>query len=364
LAAVYLVKKYPLISFCIIFFFFNHIVEGSFIALELIFEHRNYLPAMLLFILPSILIINVLDYFSYKKTIQIACVIGVIIILTGLGDITFRRNTIISDEFNLWFDNIEKYPKLSRTHSNLGNFYLIKELKPQALHEYENAMVLNNFGSIEARAMQEHNLGLYYYQEEKYSQALPYFESSYNVSPHYLSNPLFIARIKLLNNKIHEARHIIEEQTEKYPDDDKLIELFTFILYKEGNFKEATVFAKKFLEKNISSTFPLAILAEASRYKGNLQSAISFWKLYQQSLPQDPYVNLALIELYFQTNKYKLLDEEIAKLYCLKSNQTLTSYIKEISRNKNLLVYIPDVVKIKSIVKNNKQLLIPYQNFN
>jgi hypothetical protein len=106
------------------------------------------------------------------------------------------------------------------------------------------------------------------------------------------------------------------------------------------------------------------ILAETARKKGNYKSAIILWTHYYNVFPLNPYANLALIELYSQTNNFKLLDEEIAKLYCLKRNKTLISYIKEISQDKNLLVYIPDIVKIKSIVKNNKQLLIPRQNFN
>jgi protein O-mannosyl-transferase len=356
LAAVYLAKKYPLISFCIIFFFLNHIVESSFIALELIFEHRNYLPAMLLFILPSILIINVLDYFSYKKTIQFACVIGVIIILTGLGDITYRRNTIISNEFNLWFDNIEKYPKLSRTHSNLGNFYLIKELKPQALHEYEKAMVLNNFGSINARAFQEHNLGLYYFNEGKYDLALSYFERSYEVIPSFPPNSIHIAEIRLLKNEYPQAHRFIESELNKYSPAFNLTKMFCLILLKENNFTDAALYASKMLINDPSGYFPLSVLAETSRHKGNFQSAISFWKLYQQSLPLDSYANLALIELYAQTNNFKLLDQELAKLYCLKKNQTLFSYIKEISRNKNLLVYTPDWGRIKKIVEKRNRV--------
>ena len=48
--ALYTSGKRPLIAYCIIFFFLNHLIEGSFIVLDLIFEHRNYLPSMLLFV--------------------------------------------------------------------------------------------------------------------------------------------------------------------------------------------------------------------------------------------------------------------------------------------------------------------------
>lgn len=40
--------RYPLLSFGIAFYFAGHLLESTFIPLELYFEHRNYLPAMFL----------------------------------------------------------------------------------------------------------------------------------------------------------------------------------------------------------------------------------------------------------------------------------------------------------------------------
>lgn len=42
-------KKYPALAAAIAFFFAGHLMESSVIALELYFEHRNYVPAMLMF---------------------------------------------------------------------------------------------------------------------------------------------------------------------------------------------------------------------------------------------------------------------------------------------------------------------------
>jgi Tfp pilus assembly protein PilF len=361
---LYIVKKRPLISFCIIFYFLNHIIEGTIFSLELIYEHRNYLPSMLLFIPIAEFIIYAIDYLSCKKSLQYVASCTIVIFLVGMGYITYIRNEIVGDDFKLWVDNSNKYPKLSRPHSNLGNAYIKDQQKAKGLEQYNIALELNNFGGIYARAIQEYNLGLYYFQEQKYSQALPYFKSSYKVLNYYLPNPIYISKIKLINNKISEAHSLIEEQIEKYPDNSDLIELFSLILYKEGNLDKAEATSKNAIKNNSSSTFHLMILAETARKKGNFRAAISLWKLYQQSFPQDSYANLALIELYAQTNNYKSLDEEIAKLYCLKGNKTLISYLKEISQDKNLRVYIPDVVKMKSTIENNKQLLIPRQNFN
>jgi tetratricopeptide (TPR) repeat protein len=42
-------KRYPSISLAICFYFAGHVMESTTVPLELYFEHRNYLPAMLLF---------------------------------------------------------------------------------------------------------------------------------------------------------------------------------------------------------------------------------------------------------------------------------------------------------------------------
>lgn len=43
-------RKLPLLSLAIFFYFLGHLLESSFLPLELYFEHRNYLPAIFLFL--------------------------------------------------------------------------------------------------------------------------------------------------------------------------------------------------------------------------------------------------------------------------------------------------------------------------
>ncbi len=44
------IRKRPLVSFAILFFFLNHAVESTILPLEMVFEHRNYLPSTFLFL--------------------------------------------------------------------------------------------------------------------------------------------------------------------------------------------------------------------------------------------------------------------------------------------------------------------------
>jgi len=186
--AFYIARKRPLISFCIIFYFLNHLIEGSIFNLELIYEHRNYLPSMLLFVPIAEFIIYTIDYFSHKKIIQFIVALAIAVILFGEADITYNRNKIVSDDFQLWSDNIDKSPGLSRPHTNAGRIYYINNEKEKALQEYEKAIMLNNFGSREAFAIQEYNLGLFYFERKQDETAMDYFRKSSEIIPQYIQN--------------------------------------------------------------------------------------------------------------------------------------------------------------------------------
>ena len=341
--AFYIARKRPLISFCIIFYFLNHLIEGSIFNLELIYEHRNYLPSMLLFIPLAEFIIYALNYFSYKKIIQFIVALGIVIILIGEGDITYSRNNIVSDDFLLWFDNIDKSPGLSRPHGNLGRIYYINNEKEKALQEYEKAIILNKFGSKEALAIQEYNLGLFYFEEMQDDLAMDYFRKSSKIMPRYILNIIYIAKIKLRQNKIKEAKQIINDKLTKYPRNSELLELYSFILLKDGRINDAQFFARKCLAKNSNSPLALETMAETCRIKNNYSGAIYYWKSIRTLYSQNAFANLALIDLYKKTKNTKMLNQEIRLLLYLQVSLKLSEYIQQLKRDEKLLVYLPKI---------------------
>ena len=60
-------RKRPILSFAILFFFLNHLIESSIIPLELVFEHRNYLPSLFLFLPVAVAVKWLLDYYQQEK---------------------------------------------------------------------------------------------------------------------------------------------------------------------------------------------------------------------------------------------------------------------------------------------------------
>lgn len=341
--AFYIARKRPLISFCIIFYFLNHLIEGSIFNLELIYEHRNYLPSMLLFVPFAEFIIYAIDYFSYKKIIQFIVAFGIVIILFGEGDITYNRNNIISDDFLLWFDNVDKSPGLSRPHANMGRTYFIYNKKEKALLEYKKAMILNNYGNKEILAMQQCNLGIIYFEMMQNDLAMDYFRKSSEILPEYIRTNIYIAKIKLRHNKIKEAKEIVEDKLKKYRSDPELLELFSIILLKNGQINAAQYFAKKRLAQDADSLTALAIMAETCRIKSNYAGAISYWKSVRLLSPQNALANLALIELYAKIKDTKMLNQEIRFLFYLQGSLKLNEYIKKLTKDENLIIYVPKI---------------------
>jgi Tfp pilus assembly protein PilF len=342
--AFYIARKRPLISFCLIFFFLNHIIEGSIFNLELIYDYRNYLPSMLLFVPFAEFIIYAVDYFSYKKLIQIIVALGIAIILFGLGDITYSRNKIFSDDFLLWFDNIDKSPQLSRPHTMAGSIYCNYNEKEKGLQEYKKAITLNNFGGSNiSLALQEFNLGLVYFTEMQDDLAMNYFIQSSKINPEHIPNYIYMAKIKLRQNKVKEAGEIIEDKFKIYPDNSRLLELYSFILLKDGKIDAAKNFAEKSLAKDSNSLAALEIMAEVCRLKNNYARAIYYWKSVRELALQNAYANLALIELYGKIKDAKMLNQEIRFLLYLQGSLKLNEYIQQLNKDEKLLIYVPKI---------------------
>lgn len=354
--AFYLARRRPLISFAILFFFLNHLVESSVLPLELVYEHRNYLPAAFLFVLVAQFIVFVIDYFSYKRAIQILVSLSIVILLLGMGDVTYRRNHIFADDFLLWMDNIEKSPGISRPYTNLGRIYANLGEKDRAFALYQKAMALDRFENKTIRAVQETNLGMYYFDQMQNDLAMDYFVRSARVIPDYKNNILYIARINLRQNNIAEAARVILDKLNKYPNHQELLELHAFILLKEEKFTEARAIARKCLSRNQNSFTALGILAEASRRQKKYSESIVYWKMLRAFEPQYNLINLALMEIYHATHNKDALQQEIRLFLYMRGSVPLESYIQSLTTDEKLLVYVPDVKSFLFLKRNCTEL--------
>jgi len=121
--ALVLVRRVPLLSFGVLFFYLGHSIESSFIPIrDVLFEHRTYLPNLgLCLILGWVLV------YWVPKVVGNKMASGIVVLLClVLGTVTWSRNAMWLDPVALWRDSAIHAPNKARPWSELGK-YLLQE---------------------------------------------------------------------------------------------------------------------------------------------------------------------------------------------------------------------------------------------
>jgi len=134
--AVFFAKKNRLISFSILWFLGNLVIESSIIGLEIIYEHRVYLPSMLFF-LPFVIVIG-----RHVKQSRAAVTVGCCVIFL-LSLWTYQRNAIWKDPVTFWRDCVKKSGGKARPHNNLGLALYKQGYIDEAVGTYGKALRIN-----------------------------------------------------------------------------------------------------------------------------------------------------------------------------------------------------------------------------
>jgi tetratricopeptide (TPR) repeat protein len=131
--AVYMAKRRRLFSFCILWFLGNLVIESSVIGLEMIFEHRTYLPSMLV----SLMAVTFVYRHIKPKWFGVGVLCAVVMVFSVW---THERNSIWGDNLTLWRDCVEKSPKKARPRNNLGKALTSQRKLKEAMRHFSEAL--------------------------------------------------------------------------------------------------------------------------------------------------------------------------------------------------------------------------------
>ena len=346
-------RRKPLISYCIIFFFLNHLIEGSFIALDLVYEHRNYIPSMLFFVPLSLFIVSALDYFSYRRSMQFIIILLVSFIIAAQGHTVKMYNYIFNDPYILWSDNVEKAPNLSRPHNNLGDTLWAMGLYDDAYQSYEKAYQLNRFSVLTMVAAPLSNMGSYYYFQKNYDKALKHFEAALKIKPGHPPTWMNIARTQIRINDLEGAEGTIQKALSKWPAKAELYAILGFIRLKQGKFDDVLKQGWKTLSIDDGYIDVKRVMAEAYRRKGFYERAVYCLEQYTAGYRNDLEGHLALIDLYSKTGQTEKLDRTIARVMVLKGSKSWNDLINEYNGEAAAHAYVPRKHAFLSIVRKN-----------
>ena len=261
--AFYIAKRERLISFIILWFFGNLVIESSIISLEIIFEHRTYLPSMLFFLIPIIL-----AYRYIRRDWVIAGALCTAIVLFCLW--SYKRNSVWRNPVTFWEDCTEKSEQKARPHFNLANALSREGRLDEATDHYYKVLQIKK-GHVKAH----NNLGNVLTRQGKLDEAITHFSKALRHMPQNIISLYNLGNVLAEQGKIDEAISHFSEVLRIDPDFELAHNELGIILAEHGKFEEAIDHFSEALRINPDYAMAHYNLANVLKEKDKIDEAIS-----------------------------------------------------------------------------------------
>lgn len=319
--SIFISNKRPLISFCLIFFFLNHLIEGSFIPLEMIYEHRNYLPSISIFLLLSVFLIEKVLNQRNNFFLKISGISFVLITLFGHGQSVIDRNILFNHPLFIWQDNFNKNPNSSRINNNLGLAYLDLELFEKSEESFRNALKFNRYHRKDTIETIFYNLGNLYLKKNDFHKALIYYNEALSINPKMFPALFNKANLQTILGQNDKAIETLQILSTNEPLSPKIKSLEALLQLKLNKYEESIRLAYASFAIKDDQPVLWKVLGEAYTKIGDYERGKIFWHKYLDHKPDDIESILALINLAKISN-----DKFLLKKYCFQLSCTLRSY--------------------------------------
>jgi tetratricopeptide (TPR) repeat protein len=304
-------RKRPMLSFAILFFFLNHVIESSAIGLELIYEHRNYLPSLFLFAPIAIGFQRLIDHYSSRGS-GFHRVVGffVILLIAGFGTGTYIRNMAWRDPKTFWEDAAHKAPFSMRPLHNLAYYYYEKRGDYKSAHDlYQKALALRSYNRQELSSAHV-NLANYYFRQGDFVRASEHLSYARAAFPgfelvRYLQAFVFFRAGK--TEKALDAIQSLAAEKHNYFDAQYLL---AQILFKMGRTSDALDQLHNCLRIKPDSEDALFMAAIATNSNGDYATAEELLKVVLARSPGNKHALLWMIDCRLQS-----ADEASAEAY-------------------------------------------------
>jgi Tfp pilus assembly protein PilF len=220
-----------LVGFGILWFFLTLSVESSVIPIiDVIFEHRVYLPSVGFFISVTAGLFLAASRFKMEKIAVIALILATLIFTS----VSYARNNIWRSNIALWEDVVEKSPNKARGHNNLAIFYSNEGRFDESIKEFKTALRLqpdyadahNSLGAVYSEqgrideaisefqealrikpdfADAHYNLGTAYYSRGLLTEAFREFETAVRIKPNLAKAHNYLGAIHQANGRLDDA---------------------------------------------------------------------------------------------------------------------------------------------------------------
>ncbi len=295
------IRRRPLLALAILFFYLNHIIESTIIPLELVFEHRNYLPSLFLF-LPVAAGFSKLLTYSQKRNKALSAVLAgfFALLIIAIGSGTYIRNRAWATEISLWKDAMIKAPKNARPLTNLAwQMAYVPDANEnqydEALKLYEKALLLQKSRTRFNPIIMGNMAGIYFRKGE-YQKAIELLEKALAVSPDYAKGRYDLIQILITRGRWNSASEHADYLLTKHADHEGYLNQKGLILLHQKRYDEAIEHFQKSLSIVPQFKTTLMGLGVALSLNGNYGKAEIVLRRAHQTPPKSMTALFGLIE--------------------------------------------------------------------
>lgn len=326
IASLLRLGKNPILCFPLLFFFLNHIPESSIIALELVFEHRNYLPSCFLFLPIGIGIVNLIDSFDGGKT-RLMAITSVSVLFVAIGMGTYTRNLAWKDEKTLLSDARGKAPKSARILHSLAWAHYEK------IGRYDIAMALYgealnlNFSMKSHKALTYNNMAGIWFQMGNRKKAVEMWAKAVETDPGFAIAKYRIALALAKEKAYGKALEILDSILLETEQIDPVL-LKGQILFAQGKIEASMPLFRKCLKKGKTTPISLMYLGMAFTLSEKYAQGVRLLKHGHLSYPKNVQLLLCLVESHIRGRDEKKTLVYIDKLFDIMSINDLRGLLK------------------------------------
>ncbi len=301
--SLFKIRKMPILSFSILFFFLNHVIESSIIPLEIIFEHRNYLPSLFLFFPVAYLLVWLLT--AYKQRSRTVCVMTVCLIVSLIAFFsvnTYIRNQAWKNDITLWRDAAAKAPNNARALNTLA-IKLAWGDNSSHPRRYDMALKLfkdsldKHIPSGYLKADIYGNMALiYFYRKNDEKKANALFEKALQISPGNLKIRRDFANALIIQRQFDSALEHVNILLDKNNKNGLYHNLKGLILLWQEKYDKALQHFKKAYELTHSKTSVVFNTGVALMLSGKHENAEGLFLEGIKYYPSDLTFYLSLVE--------------------------------------------------------------------
>jgi tetratricopeptide (TPR) repeat protein len=301
----------PLISFAILFFFLNHAVESTVIGLELVFEHRNYLPSLFIFMPVAAGIERLIRHYGRSNIFMRSTVIsGVVLLVVGFGSGTYIRNQVWADERTLWEDTLAKAPNSIRAHHELAYQYYEKT------GNYDGALFLYHRGlnlsgqNVYEKTLSLNNIASIHFTRGDYTEAEKYWQEAIASYPKYKQAYYRLALTQTKLGKWQEASATLSNILFEDYASEGCFRLKGIILLHEKKPDESIDYFRKAVKTNPEDWQNLMYIGLAHTVSGRLDKAHLYLSMAGAKRNSEP-----LLQVWLAQNRFVLGLNSDAKIH-------------------------------------------------